>query len=65
MRHATDLGYIPVVVADACGFGDVDAAQRALAGLAYAGDALQADSAQVVEAFRRFETNSSLAAMGV
>jgi biuret amidohydrolase len=60
VRHATDLGYIPIVVADACGSGDPAAAERALAGLAFAGDSLQADSGKIIELFRRFETNLSL-----
>lgn len=54
VRHATDLGYIPIVVRDACGFGDAAAAERALAGFAFAGDALQADSTKIIELFRRF-----------
>ncbi len=60
VRHATDLGYIPIVVADACGFGDSAAADRALAGLAFAGDALQADSGKMTEVFRRFGTDRFL-----
>ncbi|MEU6084500.1 cysteine hydrolase [Streptomyces sp. NPDC047108] len=39
-RHAADLGYVPVVVTDACGAGDAEAAERALAGLRFAGDSL-------------------------
>ena len=42
-RHAADLGYIPVVVADACGGRDEEARQRSLAGLAFAGDAIITD----------------------
>lgn len=38
VRHAADLGYIPVVVVDACDGRDEGARQRALAGLAFAGD---------------------------
>jgi nicotinamidase-related amidase len=45
VRHATDLGYIPVVVTDACGSRDREAAERSLAGLAFAGGSLQTDSA--------------------
>ena len=30
VRHAADLGFIPVVIADACGAGHQDAAQRSL-----------------------------------
>src|ERR1043166_7436349 len=40
VRHGADLGYIPVVIKDACGFGHRDAAQRSIASLEYAGDAL-------------------------
>jgi nicotinamidase-related amidase len=40
VRHAADLGYIPVVVNDACGFGHRDAAERSIASLEFAGDVL-------------------------
>jgi nicotinamidase-related amidase len=40
VRHAADLGYLPIVVTDACGAGNAEAAQRSLAGLGFAGDAL-------------------------
>ncbi len=40
VRHGADLGYIPVVVKDACGFGHRDAADRSVASLEFAGDAL-------------------------
>ena len=40
VRHGVDLGYIPVVIADACGFGHRDAAARSIASLEFAGDAL-------------------------
>jgi nicotinamidase-related amidase len=40
VRHGVDLGYIPVVVTDACGFGHRDAAARSVASLEFAGDAL-------------------------
>ena len=49
-RHAADLGYIPVVVADACGGRDEEARQRSLAGLAFAGDAIITDVAAVCRA---------------
>lgn len=44
VRHAADLGYIPVVVADACGAGNQEAAQRSIASLRYAGDAVFTDT---------------------
>jgi len=40
VRHGADLGYIPVVITDACGFGHRDAAERSIASLEFAGDAL-------------------------
>jgi len=40
VRQGADLGYIPVVVKDACGFGHRDAAERSIASLEFAGDAL-------------------------
>jgi nicotinamidase-related amidase len=39
-RHGADLGYIPVIIKDACGFGHADAAQRSIASLEFAGDSL-------------------------
>ena len=46
-RHGADLGFIPIVVADACGFGNAEAAQRSLAALKYAGDSVLTDLASV------------------
>src|ERR1700676_1345098 len=40
VRQGSDLGYIPVVIKDACGFGHRDAAERSIASLEFAGDAL-------------------------
>ena len=40
VRQGADLGYTPVVVKDACGFGHCDAADRSIASLEFAGDAL-------------------------
>jgi len=50
VRHAADLGYIPIVVRDACGAGDAAAGTRALDTLAFAGDAMLADTEQVCAA---------------
>ena len=44
VRHGADLGYIPVVVADACGAGNQEAAERSIASLKYAGDAVFTDT---------------------
>jgi nicotinamidase-related amidase len=44
VRHGADLGFIPVVVADACGSRDEAARTRVLDGLAFAGDAMITDA---------------------
>ena len=48
-RQAADLGYIPVIVSDACGGRDQPARERALASLAFAGDAILTDTATVCQ----------------
>lgn len=53
VRHAAHLGYIPVVVTDACGAGNEEAAGRSLAGLAHAGDASLTDVATICDLFGR------------
>jgi biuret amidohydrolase len=40
VRHGADLGYIPIVITDACGAGHADAAERSLASLSFTGDAV-------------------------
>ena len=50
VRHSADLGYIPVVVEDACGVGDAAAGRRSLDALRFAGDALVTDTDAVVAA---------------
>ena len=39
-RHGADLGYIPIIVKDACGYGHTEAAQRSIASLEFAGDSI-------------------------
>ena len=39
-RHGADLGYIPVIIKDACGFGHADAAERSITSLEFAGDSM-------------------------
>jgi biuret amidohydrolase len=43
-RHGADLGYIPVLITDACGAGNEDAAKRSIESLKFAGDALITDT---------------------
>ncbi len=52
VRHAADMGFIPVVVADACGAGNREAAQRSLASLTFAGDAVMTKSAVICPLLR-------------
>ena len=52
VRHGADLGYIPVVVKDACGFGHRDAAARSIASLEFAGDALLTNVETICTQFR-------------
>jgi nicotinamidase-related amidase len=40
VRHAGDLGFIPVVVTDACAAGDAEAGARAMETLRFLGDAM-------------------------
>lgn len=52
-RHAADLGFIPIIVADACGAGHEDAGQRALESLRFAGDAIITDVAALTALMAR------------
>ena len=51
-RHAADLGFLPVVVDDACGIVDEDAAERARASLDYTLMCYRSTSDAVVAALR-------------
>lgn len=53
VRHSADLGYIPVVVRDACGAGDAEAGERSLKTLGFAGDAIIADTEEVCATLAR------------
>ncbi len=44
VRHAADLGFVPVVVTDACGTGHEEAAARSIAAMTFTGDALLTDT---------------------
>jgi nicotinamidase-related amidase len=51
-RHGADLGYIPVIVTDACGAGNEGAAERSIESLKFAGDALITDTDRICDALR-------------
>jgi len=51
--YATDLGYVPVVLSDACGAVDEEAGPRAMAVLEHAGDAMFTDAAAISRFLRK------------
>ena len=53
VRHGADLGYVPVVIADACGAGDAEAASLSFEALRFAGDAILTDSTTISRLLRR------------
>src|SRR6266581_7499726 len=60
VRHGADLGYIPVVVKDACGFGHRDAAARSIARLEFAGDALLTNVDAICAQLRRVHSQQAV-----
>jgi len=60
VRHGADLGYIPVVVKDACGFGHRDAAARSIASLEFAGDALLTNVDAICAQLRRVHSQQAV-----
>ena len=52
-RHGADLGYIPVLVTDACGAGNEEAAKRSIESLKFAGDALITDTKTICQVLRK------------
>jgi nicotinamidase-related amidase len=53
IRHGADLGYIPIFVNDACGSGNVEAAQRSIESIKFIGDALITDTKTVCSCLGR------------
>ena len=60
VRQGSDLGYIPVVVKDACGFGHREAAERSIASLEFAGDALLTTVEAICAQFRRTQSQQAV-----
>ncbi len=52
-RHGADLGYVPVLVTDACGAGNDEAARRSIESLKFAGDALITDTETICQVLRK------------
>jgi len=59
IRHGADLGYIPILIEDACGFGHADAAARSVASLTFSGDALITDVKTISAEFKRLQAQAS------
>jgi hypothetical protein len=53
VRHGADPGYIPVIVTDACGAGNEEAAKRSIEGLEFTGDAVETNTETVCATVRR------------
>ena len=58
-RHGADLGYIPVLVTDACGAGNEEAAKRSIENLKFAGDTILADTEKICAVLRQRATDRS------
>lgn len=59
VRQGTDLGYVPVLVEDACGFGHSDAAARSIASLEFSGDTLLTNTDTFCAQFARVEQRTA------
>jgi nicotinamidase-related amidase len=58
-RHGADLGLVPVLIQDACGFGNSQAAAHSLASLAHMGDSLLTDTKTICDLLTRFAATGS------
>ncbi len=54
-RHAADLGIIPILVRDACGAGNPDAADKCVATLEHMGDTIVTDLKTISELLTRYQ----------
>jgi nicotinamidase-related amidase len=52
-RHGADLGYTPVLVTDACGAGNEEAAKRSIEILKFAGDTILVDTEKICAVLRQ------------
>jgi len=53
VRHAIDLGLIPLIISDACGSGNADAARRSIESLAFEGNTIVTDVATFTDLIAR------------
>ena len=59
IRHGADLGFIPVMVQDACGAGHAEAGQWSVSALTFMGDAIMTDIAAFAAAVAAANSNRS------
>jgi biuret amidohydrolase len=59
-RHGADLGYIPVLVTDACGAGNEEAAKQSIESLKFAGDTVFTDTEKICAVLRQRATVRSV-----
>jgi nicotinamidase-related amidase len=52
-RHGADLGYIPVLVTDACGAGNEEAAKRSIESLKFGGDTVLVETEKICAVLRQ------------
>jgi biuret amidohydrolase len=52
VRHGADLGFIPILVEDACGGGHADAAERAIASIRFMNDAMICKTDELAAAWK-------------
>lgn len=50
VRHGADLGLVPVVISDACGAGNIEAAKRSMSNIEFMGDAVVCEAHEFVDA---------------
>jgi len=56
VRHGADLGYIPIIVTDACGSGHEVAAARSIENLQFSGDAFFTDAKEICSSFGHIQS---------
>jgi nicotinamidase-related amidase len=59
VRHGADLGYIPIVVTDACGAGNAEAADRSVASMSFIGDAILTNVETLMPILERLKRDTS------
>jgi nicotinamidase-related amidase len=57
-RHGADLGLVPVLARDACGFGNAEAAELSLSSLTHMGDAIISDTRTICDLMSKFPVSA-------